>query len=393
MRIADGGNVQQPLRERQDVFAAFAQRWNAQGDDVEAGVEVLAKVMRADFGFEVAIRRRDDSRIEVNRALAADALEVLLLQEAQKLGLEGRRQIGNLVEENGAAVGRFEPARLVLHRPGESAAHVAEELALEQLFRQRSAIDDDERLVLTPAPSMDLARDHVLAGAAFSREQNRGVAAGGLARGFEQALHGGTLRVEQRLLVDGEAQRAIFRGQLADMQRAIDGVLNLLERERLGDVVVGAGLHRLDGVFDRRECGHQDDQALGRAAFNLVEQFEAAHLRHTVVGEHEIELGFGEKRDGLRAVLGGADVVAQRLEKRGEAPPNVALVIDNEQLGHQISWAAGISTMKRAPCELALSTKILPPWASTISLTIDRPSPADPFSKPSEPYCTKRSKM
>ena len=100
MRIAHGRDVQQPLRQRQNIFAAFAQRRDAQRDHVEAVVEILAKVMRGDFGFEVAIGRRDDSRVDVDRALAADALEVLLLQKAQKLGLERWRQVGDLVEED-----------------------------------------------------------------------------------------------------------------------------------------------------------------------------------------------------------------------------------------------------------------------------------------------------
>ena len=74
MRIAHGGDVQQPLRERQNILAAFAQRRHAKGDDVEAVIEILAKVMRGDFGLEVAIGRGDYSRIDVNRAFAADAL-------------------------------------------------------------------------------------------------------------------------------------------------------------------------------------------------------------------------------------------------------------------------------------------------------------------------------
>src|SRR5271166_5597730 len=119
MRITHGGDVQQPLRERQNIFAAFAQRRDAQGDDVEAVVKILAKVMGGDFGLEVAVGRGDYSRIDVNRAFAADALEILILQKPQKLGLESRSQVGNLVEENGAAVGRLESAGFVLDRAGE----------------------------------------------------------------------------------------------------------------------------------------------------------------------------------------------------------------------------------------------------------------------------------
>ena len=133
------------------------------------------------------------------------------------------------------------------------------------------------------------------------------------------------------------------------MQRAIDGVLNLLERERLGDVIVSAGLHRLDCIFDGRVGGHQDHEAFGRAPLDIAQQFEPAHLGHLVVGQHQIELRLGQQRDGLRAVLRAANLVAERLEERGEAAADVALVVNYEQPGHQISCAAGISTMNRAP--------------------------------------------
>src|SRR5580692_12170493 len=132
MRIAGSGDAQQPLCERQNILAAFTQWRDAQGDDIEAVIEILAKMMRTDFGFEVAIGRGDYSRIDVNSAFTANALEVLILQEAQKLGLESRCQVSDLVEENAAAVSGLEPAGLVLDRAGERAAHVAEQLAFEQ---------------------------------------------------------------------------------------------------------------------------------------------------------------------------------------------------------------------------------------------------------------------
>ena len=67
---------------------------------------------------------------------AADALERLLLEEAQQLGLQRRHHLADLVEEHRAAVGRLEQAALLLPRVGEGAALVAEELALEQRLRE-----------------------------------------------------------------------------------------------------------------------------------------------------------------------------------------------------------------------------------------------------------------
>src|SRR5215207_4053511 len=48
-------------------------------------------------------------------------------------------------EEDGAAAGHFEQARLVTHGPGECASHVAEQFRFEQRFGQGSAVDAHER--------------------------------------------------------------------------------------------------------------------------------------------------------------------------------------------------------------------------------------------------------
>ena len=74
----------------------------------------------------------------------ADALELVVLQEAEELGLEARGDLRDLVEEQGAAVGGLDPAGLVLDRAGEGAAGVPEELAGQQVLAQRRAVDDDE---------------------------------------------------------------------------------------------------------------------------------------------------------------------------------------------------------------------------------------------------------
>ena len=94
-------------------------------------------------------------------------------------------------------------------------------------------------------------------------QQDSGLAGGGLARGLEQTAHRRAARFEQRPLFNRLAQHAVFGTQAADLQRAVDDVLDLLEREGLGQVIAGAGLHRLDGVFNRRVGGHQDDGASG----------------------------------------------------------------------------------------------------------------------------------
>ena len=95
--------------------------------------------------LEIAIRRCDDANVDGVRAVVADALVLALLQHAQQLALQIERNLADLVEEDRAAVGELETPDPIAMRARERAFHVAEELALEQLVRNRCAIDLHER--------------------------------------------------------------------------------------------------------------------------------------------------------------------------------------------------------------------------------------------------------
>ena len=78
-------------------------------------------------------------------AVRAHLAHALFLDGAQQLDLHGQRQVGHLVEEQGAAVRRLEEAIAILVSAGEGAFPVAEELAFHQVLRNGAAIDGDER--------------------------------------------------------------------------------------------------------------------------------------------------------------------------------------------------------------------------------------------------------
>ena len=61
---------------------------------------------RSSWRFVAEITRTDDA----DRLLAADPLELAVLQHAQQLGLRRLVQVADFVEEDGAAVGQLELA-------------------------------------------------------------------------------------------------------------------------------------------------------------------------------------------------------------------------------------------------------------------------------------------
>ncbi len=80
------------------------------------------------------------------RMARADRLDLALLHRAQELHLHFERQVADLVEEQGAAIGVDEFAAVLFGGPRKGALLVAEEDALDQIVRDGATVDGDERL-------------------------------------------------------------------------------------------------------------------------------------------------------------------------------------------------------------------------------------------------------
>ena len=96
---------------------------------------------------EILVGRGEDAHVDVDHVLAADARDLARLQRAQHLGLRDEVHVADLVEKERAAVRLLEEPAALEHRAGERAPLVAEQLALDELARDRRAVDLDEGLV------------------------------------------------------------------------------------------------------------------------------------------------------------------------------------------------------------------------------------------------------
>ena len=160
------------LDELRNVLAAIAQRRNGDRKHVEPVVQVATETTLPDFLGQVPIGRRDDADIDVDRARAAQPLDLALLQHAEQLGLELERQLADLVEQNRSPVRQLEAANLRRVRAGEGAALAPEQLALDEVGRQRRAVDDDHGTGAARAPLVNRAGEQFLAGAGLAGQQH-----------------------------------------------------------------------------------------------------------------------------------------------------------------------------------------------------------------------------
>src|SRR5262249_39930211 len=122
---------------------------------------------------EIAVGRRDDADVDLDGAIAADALHLALLEDAEELGLEPEVELPDLVEEDGAALGLLEDAAVLPDGAGERALLVAEERRLDEVLRDRAAVEDDERLALAARGVVDPVGDELLAGAGLAGDHHR----------------------------------------------------------------------------------------------------------------------------------------------------------------------------------------------------------------------------
>ncbi len=176
--------------QRRDVFAALAQRREVNFDRVEAEEEVCAEAAVGDFFVEVGVGRGDDADVDPAGFRGADALHLAGLEHAQELGLLAQGDVGDFVEEEGAAFGEFEAADAVGARVSECAFDVAEELGLEGAFGQGAGVDGDHGSRGAGGERVEGLRDDFFAGAVFAGNEHAGVGGSDAGDGGEDGLHG-----------------------------------------------------------------------------------------------------------------------------------------------------------------------------------------------------------
>src|SRR5262249_58722966 len=133
------------------------------------------------------------------------------------------------------------PPVIPLPRPRERAAHVAEELALQQRFRYGAAVDRHEGLIVARALGVHRAREQLLAHAALAGDEHVARRTGGQ----------GDLLVERTdrvALPDERAGRprlhraldeAVLPEGLSVLQELLDALLEKVDREGLFEIVAG----------------------------------------------------------------------------------------------------------------------------------------------------------
>ena len=262
--VVPGAELGQEVRhELGNVLHALAQRRHANRHDAEAVVEILPEPAVRDELVEPPVGRRDDAGGHPDRLLAAHALELAILQDAEQLRLRRLVQIADFVEKDRAAVGQLELAAPERRRAGERPLLMAEELALDQLGRNRGAVHFHERTRGERAFAMDVGGQQLLAGPGLSRQQHADVGSRHLGRLLHGVLERGRRSDHPRRVPDQLAEALVLALQVRPLERVLDDQQHAVARERLLEELERAHLRRLNRVGNRAVTGdHHDGRTL-----------------------------------------------------------------------------------------------------------------------------------
>ena len=337
-----------------EVGEALAQGREAQGEHVQAIIEVLAEAAFGDRSLEVDVGGGEDPYVDLEGAVAADGLEGAFLQDAQELGLHVDRHLADLVEEEGAAVGHLEAAAAALGGAGEGALGVAEELALEEGGGDGGAVEGDEGAVGAGAPAVDRAGEALLAGAGLAEEEHGGVGDGDLAGlggegpdlralgALEDAVDlglgvelAGVLLFLLAQALEGEALFGVLEGEAEDLAVGLDELDDGLRVGLAGGAVEG---HDAEGAAG----GVEGDDHAGVAGGEVEHAVEGVAVAVAVV-----VLGEGAGAAGLQGLAQGREVgelEAVLADLAGEVAPGGAdderLVLQGEDGGEVVGGEA-----------------------------------------------------
>jgi hypothetical protein len=171
-QLLQAGGDGETTRQGRDVFRAVAQGRDLEGDDRQSVIEIFTEAAGGHLFLQISMGRADEPHAYLPRLFAAESTHLARLEHPQqhRLHLEGK--LADLVEEQRPTVGRFEGATVVVHRSGEGAATMSEELARGEIARNRAAVDDGERPGGDARARVDRARHELLADAGLTSDEH-----------------------------------------------------------------------------------------------------------------------------------------------------------------------------------------------------------------------------
>lgn len=136
-------------------------------------VQVLPERACVDLRLQVAIGGSYHADVGPRmRAVGADALQLAGFEKPEQRALHPGAHLADFVQKERSVRCGFEQSRLVTVGACETAANVSEHLRFKQRVRHPGAVETGKRRQTPRASRVNQARDDILAGAGFARNEH-----------------------------------------------------------------------------------------------------------------------------------------------------------------------------------------------------------------------------
>ena len=237
---------------------------------------------------------------------------------------------------------------------------------------------------------MDGPGGQLLARAALARDQDGRVRGSDLLDQVEDFAHGPALAddvVEARGVPDRPLEQDVLLAEPPLFEPVGEDDLQLLDLERLDDVVQGAHLEGLDRLLDAPVGRDHDHRRERMQLLRSGQDLHPVHVRHLDVADEGVILARLDEVEHLGGPRVQSDPVAFLLEHDAEELEDALLVVDDQEAHHgraSFSFAAAQGRGKARTIDVpawgAEFTEIVPRRSETRRSTTAIPSPF-PFSK------------
>ena len=123
---------QEVAGQRQNISRSLAQGQQRKADNIQAVIEILAEMSGIDGLLQVDVGGSQHPNVDRGAFARTQPHNLLFLQDAQQLDLDGQRQVADFIQKQRAAIGLFKPAGFCTQGARESTFFMAEQLSLNQ---------------------------------------------------------------------------------------------------------------------------------------------------------------------------------------------------------------------------------------------------------------------
>ena len=165
------------LQDQEQIVPPLRQGRDDDGQGAETVIQIPAEGALRHLPLQRLVGGGHDPHVDGNDGGAAHPHDLPFLQDPEQLDLKSRTHALHLVQKQRALVGDLKQAQAAaLFGAGEGPFLIAEELALQQVFREGRHVDGHEGPVPPPGGPVDRVGEQLLAGAGLADQQDGALA-------------------------------------------------------------------------------------------------------------------------------------------------------------------------------------------------------------------------